>query len=74
MAQAKARKGWEDCKHYGTGANGRKILGVKLGELPAEDLQAILDSDPKNAIRMIDGIPGKQKQDNSPEAPKPTKP
>lgn len=72
---AKVRKGWEDCKHYGPGANGRKILGEKLGDLSVADLQFILDSDPKNAVRMIDGIPSKNKaQDNAPGEPKPAKP
>lgn len=75
MAQAKVRKGWESKTIWGK-VNGRSVRGVKLSELSAEDLQSLLDQDPKKASKFIDGTPSEkaEKTDNKPNAPLPEKP
>jgi hypothetical protein len=70
---AKVKQGWEQNKFYGT-AGKELIRGVELGKLSPAQLQAILDGDPKNASRMIDGTPTPKKTDNKPGEPLPEKP
>lgn len=72
---AKLKKGFEGCKFYGT-AGAFRFKGKPLGEMTGEELQAILDSDPKNNRKMIEGTPGKAapRADNRPEEPLPKKP
>ena len=71
---AKARKGWEKHRFYGK-VLGELVTGTPLGELTSTQLQAILDSDPKNASNMIDGRAGAvPKRDSKPEKELPKAP
>lgn len=71
---AKVKKGWEKNRFYGR-IGGKQIKGVPLGELSESELQAILDGDPRNASRMIEGKPGATlKKDNKPDEPLPKAP
>lgn len=72
---AKLKKGWEDRKFYGI-AGALRFRGKRLGDMTPEELQAILDADPKNGRKMIDGTPSKAapKTDNKPNEPTPKKP
>jgi hypothetical protein len=71
----KLKKGWEDRKFYGVVGNLR-FKGKRLGDMTPDELQAILDADPKNSRQMIDGTPSKAvpKTDNKPAEPPPPKP
>jgi len=75
MAQAKVKPGKEGQKIWAK-VGGKRIQGKLLSELTSDELQAILDSDPRNASRFIDGVPSKLqgKTDNKPGEPLPEKP
>lgn len=74
MANIKVKAGWEDKEYTGI-VGGKRFKKVPLGKMSEADLQSILDSDPRNASRMIDGTPSKaQKADNKPGEPLPEKP
>lgn len=71
MAKIKVKPGWED-KEYTGRIGTKRVKRAKLGSLSEEDLQTILDTDPRNASRMIDGTPSKlqAKTDNNPGEPR----